>query len=109
MNHTCPPVLSERVTLQSQTTTTDGAGSISTTWTTVATIWARMKPVSAAQVALAGRDDGVREYDMIARFRTDVNSTWRVLWDGRKFDVRSVVNKDEQRIYITARVREINA
>jgi SPP1 family predicted phage head-tail adaptor len=99
----------ERVTIQMQTQTVNDAGEIATLWSDVASCWARVKPVSATQVALAGRDDAVREYDMTVRFRTDITTNSQIIWRGRRFDVQSVVDNTEQRQFLTARLREINA
>ncbi|MDJ0449242.1 phage head closure protein [Methylocystis sp. JR02] len=99
----------ERVTIQAQTQTINDAGEIATLWSDVGTCWARIKPVKAVQVALAGRDDAVREYDMTIRFRTDVSTNSQIIWRERRFDVQSVVDNTEQRQFLTARLREINA
>jgi SPP1 family predicted phage head-tail adaptor len=99
----------ERVTIQAQTQTVDDAGEITTLWSDVSVCWARMKPVSATQVALAGRDDAVREYDLIVRFRADITTNSQIIWRGRRFDVQGIVDNTEQRQFLTVRLREINA
>ena len=105
----CPPVMRERVAIYSQTQVVDAAGAISTTWAPVSTVWARMKPVSAVQVVLAGRDDAAREFDMTTRYRADITTNSQCQWRGRKFDVHSTVDETERRQYLTVRLREINA
>lgn len=101
--------LRERVSIQSQAQTVDEAGAISTTWTEVATCWARMKPVSMKQLLLAGRDESVRTYMMTIRYRTDLTTAHRVVWRGRRFDVQGVNDPTEQRQFLECMLREIAA
>lgn len=99
----------ERVTIYAQTQNADDAGDISTTWTEVATCWARMRPLSANQVERAGRDDAIRRYQMTIRYRTDVTTNSRVIWRGRRFDVNGVSDETEQRQFLTVFLSELNA
>lgn len=99
----------ERVDVYSQAQTVNSAGEITTTWTNVATIWARMEPVGAAAVALANRDDAQRSYNMTIRYTADVTTNSRVIWRGRKFDVEGIMDPTEQRQFLSVRLREINA
>jgi len=101
--------LRERPTLQAQSQAVDSYGDIATTWADVATLWARFTPTKAAQVTLAGRDDAIREYTVTTRYRTDITTNSRLIWRGRKFDVRGVTDPTEQRQFIDVYVREINA
>lgn len=101
--------LRERVSIQSQAQTVDGAGAISTTWAEVATCWARMKPVSMQQLLLAGRDESARVYSMTIRYRTDITTAHRIVWRARKFDVQGVNDPTEQRQFLECLLREIAA
>jgi SPP1 family predicted phage head-tail adaptor len=99
----------ERVTLYSQSQTVDAAGSMTTAWTQGESIWAQITPLSANQIVLAGRDDAIRNYVMMIRYRTDINTNSRVIWRGRKFDVQGVTDQTEQRVFLTVYLKEINA
>lgn len=99
----------ERVTIEAQSQTVDGAGAIATTWTPIATTWARMEPARAAQVILAGRDDAIHDYEMTIRYRTDISTNSRVTWRSRKFDVHAVSDMTEQRQFLTVILHQINA
>lgn len=99
----------ERVAIYSQAQTVDEVGDITTTWTQVATCWARMEPLSANQVELAGRDDAIRRYQMTVRYRTDITTNSRITWRGRRFDVQGVTDPTEQRVFLTVYLSEINA
>ena len=99
----------ERITINSQAQTVDAAGQISTTWTAGATVWARMKPMTAREVQLAGRDEGTRGYTMTIRYRTDITTNSRVVWRSRNFDVQGVLDRTEQRQFLEIDLFERNA
>lgn len=99
----------ERVEIYSQAQTVDDAGSISTTWSSSGTTWARMTPTGASGLTLAERDDAVRYYTATIRYMTDIGTNSRIIWRDRKFDVTGVVDETEQRQFLTVYLREINA
>lgn len=99
----------ERVTIYAQSQIVDDAGSIVTTWTEGETTWARLTPLSASQIVFAGRDDAVRQYLMIVRYRKDITTNSRIIWRNRKFDVTGVTDPTEQRVFLSVYLKEINA
>lgn len=46
-----PPALTRKLTLQASASVPDGAGGFSTSWTTLGTLWAEVKPGSGRDVA----------------------------------------------------------
>ncbi len=98
----------ERVDIYSQMQMRDAAGAISTTWNFVASCWARVKPLSANQIILAGRDEGVMTHMITVRYRRDISTNSRIVWRTRTLDVQGVRDTSEQRQFITVFVREID-
>ena len=99
----------ERVDILAQSQTVDDAGQITTTWTVGATTWARMRPLHARELQLAGRDEGTRAYKMTIRYRTDISTNSRVVWRGRNFDVQGLLDRTEQRVLMECDLFERNA
>ncbi len=99
----------ERVQIYEQSQTVDAAGSIATTWTLAATTWARVEPLGASAIVLAGRDDAQRLYRMTIRYRTDISTNSQIVWRARKFDVEGILDPTEQRVFLNVTMREINA
>ncbi|UOF79256.1 head tail joining protein [Caudoviricetes sp.] len=99
----------ERVAAYSQSQTVNAAGEITSGWSLIATIWARVEPLSASQIVLANRDDAQRIYKMVIRYRTDITTNSRIIWRNRKFDVTGVMDETEQRQFLTVMLLEINA
>jgi len=101
----------ERVAIHGQTQAIDAAGQIATTWAlkTSGDTWARVRPLSAGEKFLAGRDQGVRGYMMFVRYRTDIDTNSRIVWRGRVFDVLGVLDRTEQRQFLEVELNERNA
>jgi SPP1 family predicted phage head-tail adaptor len=101
-----PTSLRERLQIDAQSQTIDGAGQITTTWSTLATVWGKMEPTRSMQATVAGRDEQSRLYDATIRYRADVTTNCRVVWRGRLFDIQGVVDKTLQRQYLSLALRE---
>ncbi|WP_315833900.1 phage head closure protein [Bradyrhizobium prioriisuperbiae] len=89
----------KRATFQLLQTVPDGAGGGSESWVDHATVWARFSPENAKEKIQQGRIADaaagtlwVRSSDAMRQ----VNDTFRVLLDGKTFNVRSVANPDQR-------------
>lgn len=76
--------LSDRLTIQTPTTTADAQGGRATTWATLTTVWGHVKPAGQAEML------GLREfivaiggYEITIRMREDVTVVMRLLWTPR--------------------------
>jgi SPP1 family predicted phage head-tail adaptor len=91
----------ERVVVQSMTTVADGGGGLTETWATFQTLWARVAPVSGREVEASGRLTSVETYLIYIRYRTDILTGMRIIWNGKTLNIRSVDNRDEHREFLT--------
>lgn len=64
------------------------------TWADVATERASVRPASAREVQAADQRQGETLVEIELRYRADVVQEWRVLWQGRPYDIRSVLDVD---------------
>lgn len=87
----------DRVSIQSETRTSDGRGGYTKTWTTLATVWAQISPLRAAEQVEAGALQGVTVFRATIRYRDDVTTPMRVLWGSRVFNIRGITNTDERK------------
>lgn len=78
-----------RVTLQQRLDTLDVYGQRSTGWDTIATVWARVKPMGATQTVNGITQE--RSVDALIAIRHQptlvVDGDWRVLYGGRQYEV----------------------
>lgn len=93
--------LRERITIQSETSTSDGGGGYTVGWSNVATVWAQVKPQRGNEALEAMQMRDTQLYDVIIRYRTDVLPKNRITWNNRIFNIRAVMNKDERDKYLT--------
>lgn len=101
-----PGALRTELSLQQATLAPDGLGGHAESWTEVATLFARIEPVSAQ--ARFGADQSVETttHRITMRHRPDVASGMRLARAGRVFEVVSVHDPDETGRYLVCRATE---
>lgn len=92
--------LRHRITLQQANLTAGEGGHYSIAWQDAATVWAEILPlenqVLTAESLFAEQLVARVSHEMMIRYRTDVSAEMRVAFEGRFFNIRSVVNVQEQ-------------
>ena len=101
-----PGWLRHRVAVESAAGVSDEAGGETVTWDTLATLWARIEPTSAAERIVAGHLSGVVTHDITFRWREDIAGGMRVAYRGRTFRILAVYDPDETRRYLVAKASE---
>lgn len=81
--------LDRRVILEAPVSTSDGAGGATVAWQELATVWAQVETLSAAERERSGRLAGIATHRVSIRARDDVESGQRVVVDGRVLAVRA--------------------
>jgi SPP1 family predicted phage head-tail adaptor len=83
--------LDRRVLLQREVTTQDEYGEVVITWQDVAEVWAEMRPLRGTERIDAAQLVAQFDTSWRIRWRPDVRAAgWRVRYDGRDHDVKSV-------------------
>ena len=103
--------LRHRIRIDTQTSVLDDSGNMTLTWTPITTdqLAARMRGRSAQQAYRAGRDEGTRRWEADIRYRADVGTNCRVVWQNRQFDIEGVINLDGRQRYLTLYMLERNS
>lgn len=93
-----PGQLRHRVSVQSRTRVSDGQGGYTETWATVTNgaTFAKIEPASSQEVFRANQLKHVVTHKVTIRFLDGITSAHRVVFDGRAFNVRSVLNPGER-------------
>jgi SPP1 family predicted phage head-tail adaptor len=89
--------LKRRMELQAPSDFIDDLGQPVRNWTTYATIWAQISPISVAEGVFGNQLKGLETHSILIRWRDDVRVNHRMLHDGRIFQISSVRNLDENR------------
>lgn len=82
--------LNQRVTLESATDAEDGSGGSDETWSTYATVWAKVTPMQGREGEAGSRREATSAYVIVIRNRDDVEEGDRIGWRGRKLNVTFV-------------------
>jgi len=84
--------LRHRVTLQSKGTTRDTYGGETITWVDLATVWADCSPLSGREYLAARVEVAETIIKIRIRWRADVSTTTRAVWDGRTYDIEAALD-----------------
>lgn len=101
-----PGALAHRVTLQAPVQTPDGAGGFASTWTDVATLFARVEPLSTERVFAGGEAIERVTHRVLMRRRDGVAAGMRLLRAGRALVILTVHDPDESGRYLVCTARE---
>ena len=87
---TPPRVFNRIVELQEFTSTRDNFGSIIESWATVDTVWASVNQTGVSEKFKndANRKLALRTAQIEIRWRSDIEETWRVIYDGLIWDIK---------------------
>lgn len=101
-----PGELKAELSLQSLTRQPDGLGGFSEVWSELATVFARIEPVTAT--SRYGADQTLEQvtYRITLRFRDDLASGQRFERRGRHFEIVTVHDADETGRYMVCSTRE---
>lgn len=99
-NGDLPSCLRHRITLQQPVLTAGEGGHYSIAWQDVATLWASVRPLEnrglTAEALFAEQLVAKVSHEVVLRYRAGVAADMRVVFEGRYFNIRSVVNVDER-------------
>ena len=98
--------LRNQIQLQRQELTTDGAGGWEKDWTTYATVWAYVKPLSGTEGFVGMQVEDSITHEIAIRYLEDVRAADRVLFHEREMNIKEVINKEERDRWIVMRCQE---
>ena len=101
-----PGSLRSELSLQAATPVPDGMGGHTQSWNEIATVFARIEPISATSVF--GPDQTVETvtHRVTLRWRNGVAAGMRFVRHARIFDIVTVHDPDDTGRYLVCRVRE---
>lgn len=95
-----PGKLKRRVTLQTFTQTDDGAGGFIDGWQDITTVWASITPLQGRELYQAQQVDAEVTHRVTIRYRENVNSDMRILYNNRELTIQSIINVDENNRFL---------
>lgn len=98
--------LRHRIVVEQLSNAADNQGGFTTTWTTLATIWAKVEPTKAWERAFAQKVEYQRSHVAWIRHRTDITSSMRISFDSRYFQIKGIRRPDEKKFYLVLDLEE---
>ena len=99
--------LRHQVNVQSVGSSVDDYGDLSNSWSTDASVWASIDPVSGNEKDLAAELSGVVTHKVKIRYRSGVTANDRIQFGSRNFQIESVRNWQERNIYLELLCKEV--
>jgi SPP1 family predicted phage head-tail adaptor len=88
--------LRHRVSLQSSTATANEFGEKIPAWSTYATVWAEIMPLQGRELENAQQISEKCDFEIFIRYNSAVQSTHRVIFGSRTFEIQAVLNIEER-------------
>lgn len=103
MSETIPPLgtLTDRVQLKQRLTTPEDEGGEVSVFAPLATVWARVRPLSSRQISEADARTVGASHSVVLRFRTDLSAGDRVVYRGRNLEVVAANDLNGRRAYLS--------
>jgi len=89
--------LRHRIVLEQPVRSKNAMGEQIDTFTTVATVWAAVEPLTGTWLFQAQQADSKVSGRVRIRYREDIEPTWHILFDGRYLSIISILNPDERK------------
>lgn len=101
-------ILRERVRFERKTVTRDGFGGEVESWAAVATVWARVIPITGDEKFTqdGGRERAVQGYEIAIRHRSDLEVTMRAVWHSITLDLESIADPIGRKRHLLIKAKE---
>lgn len=90
----------DRVVIERVTLVDDGGGGVDETWVEVATVWARVLPLSGDERLEADAISGSLTHEIHLRWRSDIGPDMRLRQDVRLLDLKVVMDPDGRQRFL---------
>lgn len=98
-----------RITFQFVTRTPDGQGGFTEVWANLAsvpTVWAFVCPVAARERLFSSQVQYQRTHKVAMRYRSDITTEMRFLYDGRTFQLHGTIQPDGRKFFMVVDAEE---
>jgi SPP1 family predicted phage head-tail adaptor len=88
--------LDRRITIKTFTTSTDDFGQINKSFSTLASVWAKVVERSGSEKEVSDQIVAVKKVDFFIRHRSDLNEQMRVEYNGKTYTIEAIINADSR-------------
>lgn len=98
--------LRHRITFQSKSQVKDEFGQYKESWSDLFTVWGSVDPISGRELLASKQVIGETTHRIRTRYRDGITYAVRVIFNGRIFDITSVINQAEKNASIEILAKE---
>lgn len=98
--------LKHRVTIEAPVKTPDGAGGFTTSYSTIATVYAAIWPVSASEQVQAMQATMTITHKITIRYRSVLKGSWRLKYGNKYYSIVSIINPNMDNKFLTILAKE---
>lgn len=99
--------LDKRLSFEEKTITTDDYGGQTETWSLYKNIWGNISPISASNEFSNYISETKITHSIIIRYLNKINTGMRIVYNNRKFMIKSIINIEEMNKYYKILCEEI--
>lgn len=88
--------LDRRITIKKFTTSTDDFGQINKTFTTLASVWAKVVEKSGSEKEVSDQIVAVKKVEFTIRHRSDLNEQMRIEYNGKTYTIEAIIGSDQR-------------
>jgi SPP1 family predicted phage head-tail adaptor len=92
--------LNRKIAIQSRTVTKDAYGQQSTSWTTISTPFACIRPLSGNELVVAQAVNAEVQVEFRIRYRSSVLAANRIVYAGKYYDIKSVLDESMAHVWL---------
>jgi SPP1 family predicted phage head-tail adaptor len=92
--------LDQRVTIRREVRTSDGMGGSTLSWTNLATVWAKVRPMSGREREHSDKVNAQSNYIIVIRYRSDLTESDILVWKDTEFNIRFAKDTPRSRFLV---------
>jgi SPP1 family predicted phage head-tail adaptor len=99
--------LNKRIQIQAPSKISDGMGGFDETFSTIATVFASLWPISAREQVQSMQEVMTISHRIRIRYRSVLRPDWRVKFGNRYFSIVSIINPNEKNELLDLMCKEV--
>jgi SPP1 family predicted phage head-tail adaptor len=98
--------LRHKISIEQKAIRRDSYGAEEITWTPFLYAWASIEPLSGREYFLAQQIQASVDHKIIMRYQPGIRPDMKAVWNGRSFNIKAVLNKEERNIELMLMCQE---
>lgn len=98
--------LRHQIVIERSTLTDDGVGGAALSWSTYATVWAKVKALGGAEALRDQKVTATEKLDITIRYRSDLRTDDRILHNGKIYNIAAIFDPAGSKTWLNIQCTE---